>query len=76
MILENETLHIQFTSGKLNGMDFECQYNDTEKYYEVVVNEDYGRKLPDTILKPEIDDTFVLYNWDATKIEEIGRAHV
>lgn len=72
MILENETLHIQFTSGKLNGMDFECQYNDTEKYYEVVVNEDYGRKLPDTILKPEIDDTFVLYNWDATKIEDTG----
>ena len=72
MILENETLHMQFTSGKLNGMDFECQYNDTEKYYEVVVNEDYGRKLPDTILKPEVDDTFVLYNWDATKIEGTG----
>lgn len=72
MILENQNLHIQFASGKLNGMDFECQYNDTEKYYEVVVNEDYGRKLPDSILKPEAGDQFVLYNWDATKIAETG----
>ena len=72
MILENQSLHIQFVSGKLNGMDFECQYNDTEKYYEVVANEDYGRKLPDSILKPEAGDQFVLYNWDATKIAETG----
>ena len=37
MILEGETLHILFQSGRMNGMDFECQFNDTEKYYEVVL---------------------------------------
>lgn len=71
-ILEGETLHILFQSGKMNGMDFECQYNDEKKYYEVVVNEDYGRPLPDTSLHPEVGDDFVIYNWDATKIGGTG----
>lgn len=72
MILEGETLHILFQSGNMNGMDFECQFNDTEKYYEVVANEDYGRFLPDTDLHPAVGDKFVLYNWDASKIEGTG----
>ena len=71
-ILEGETLHILFQSGKMNGMDFECQYNDKEKYYEVVMNENYGRPLPDVNLHPEVNDEFVLYNWDATKIGGTG----
>lgn len=72
MILDEKKLHIIFESGKLDGMDFECEYNESEKYYEIVVNENYGRKLPDTILKPEKGDTFVLYNWDSTRIEDTG----
>ena len=71
-IIEGETLHILFQSGKMNGMDFECQYNDKEKYYEVVLNENYGRPLPDVNLHPEVNDEFVLYNWDATKIGDTG----
>ena len=71
-ILEGETLHILFQSGKMNGMDFECQYNDKDKYYEVVLNENYGRPLPDVNLHPEVNDEFVLYNWDATKIGGTG----
>ena len=71
-ILEGETLHILFQSGVMNGMDFECQYNDTEKYYEVVVNEDYGRALPDAALHPAVGDSFVLYGWDSTKIGGTG----
>lgn len=72
MILEGETLHILFQSGRMNGMDFECQFNDTEKYYEVVANEDYGRFLPDTNLHPDVGDKFVIYNWDASKIGNTG----
>ena len=72
MILEGETLHILFQSGAMNGMDFECYYDNTEKYYEVVANEDYGRFLPDTSLHPSVNDKFVLLNWDATKIAETG----
>ena len=71
-ILEGETLHILFQSGKMNGMDFECQYNDEEKYYEVVVNDSYGRSLPDAALHPEVGDSFVLYGWDSTKIGGTG----
>ena len=71
-ILEGETLHIQFQSGHMNGMDFECQYNDEHGYYEVVVNEEYGRPLPDVDLHPEVDDEFVLYGWDSTKIGSTG----
>ena len=67
-ILEGETLHILFQSGAMNGMDFECQYNDEEKYYEVVANENYGRFLPDENLHPAVGDDFVLYGWDSTKI--------
>lgn len=72
MILEGSNLRIKFQSGKMNGMDFECAYNDERKYYEVVVNEDYGRSLPDENLHPEIGDVFVPYNWDATKIADTG----
>lgn len=71
-ILEGETLHILFQSGAMNGMDFECQYNDEKKYYEVVLNEDYGRPLPDVNLHPSKDDEFVLYGWDSTKIGDTG----
>lgn len=71
-ILEGETLHILFQSGKMNGMDFECHYNDDEKYYEVIVNDNYGRDLPDETLHPEVGDEFVLYNWDSTKIGNTG----
>lgn len=71
-ILEGETLHILFQSGAMNGMNFECQYNDEKKYYEVVMNEDYGRPLPDVNLHPSKDDEFVLYGWDSTKICDTG----
>lgn len=82
-ILEEETLHMIFQSGSLNGLDFECQFNPlgvaekdganwnlAAQVFEVVVNEDYGRTLPDNVLKPSVGDTFMLYNWDSTQMEE------
>ena len=72
MILEGQTLHIQFTSGHMNGLDFECQYSDSEHYYEIVANEDYGRFLPDSLIHPAHGDTFVLYGWDASQIASTG----
>ncbi|MBO4549169.1 MAG: hypothetical protein J5733_00430, partial [Bacteroidaceae bacterium] len=71
-ILEGETLHILFVSGGMNGMDFECQYNDSKKYYEVVVNDEYGRELPDADLHPAVGDYFVIYGWDSTKMASTG----
>lgn len=71
-ILEGQELHILFVSGKMNGMDFECIYSDKDKYYEVVINENYGRALPDENLHPEIEDKFVIYGWDSSKIADTG----
>lgn len=72
--------------GLLNGMDFAVKFNpkglnekDTDgninpeaQMFEIVVNEDYGRELPDSVLLPKKGDTFVLYGWDSTKLSELG----
>lgn len=85
-ILPNTELRIVFQSGKLNGMDFAVAFNPNGKpekledgtwnpdaqLFEIVANEDYGRLLPDDILKPEAGDKYVLYGWDVTKIEDLG----
>lgn len=71
-ILEGESLHILFQSGSMNGMDFECKHSDSDGYFEVVANENYGRFLPDTDLHPSVGDKFVLYGWDSTKIGDTG----
>lgn len=44
------------------------QINPMSQVFEIVANEDYGRFLPDTTLHPKDGDTFVLYNWDSTKL--------
>lgn len=48
--------------------DGEEQINPKSQVFEIVANEDYGRFLPDTTLHPKDGDTFVLYNWDSTKL--------
>lgn len=71
-IIEGETLHIVFTSGSLNGMDFECGFDalSNGQYFHVVSNTDYGTRLPNETLHPEVGDTFVIYGWDADALED------
>ena len=74
-ILPGEELHIIFQSGVLNGMDFAVRFdpdNKDEQLWEIVRNEDYGRKLPDEVLAPKSGDKYVLYGWDATRIDALG----
>lgn len=84
-ILPNEELKVRFTSGLLNGMEFGAHFNPkgvSEKIdgawnsdaqlFEIVANEDYGRVLPDGILRPKSGDSFILIGWDSTKIAELG----
>lgn len=85
-ILPNEELHIVFESGDLNGMDFAVKFNpigvgeknddgsinQTSQMFEIVVNEDYGRELPDEVLHPSKGDKFMLYGWDSTKMSDLG----
>lgn len=44
------------------------QINPKSQVFEIVANEDYGRFLPDITLHPKDGDTFVLYNWDSSKL--------
>lgn len=71
-IKHNLTLMIKFESGALIGMEFEISFKilGGVNYFEIVANDNYGRKLPDTTLCPKVNDKFFLYNWDATKITE------
>ena len=74
-ILPGEELKITFQSGKLNGMVFAVTFdpeNKDEQLWEIVRNEDYGRKLPGDVLVPENGDKYVLSGWDSTKITELG----
>lgn len=79
-ILPGQTLRISFESGLLNGMDFDVTFNPEAKdesnvdsqWFEIVRNEDYGRKLPDNTLMPSFKDKVVLYNWDISAIDDLG----
>ena len=69
---ERLKLSVKFTSGSLNGMEFELELkiiNETN-FFEIVVNDSYGRTLPDESLYPKVGDKFFVFNWDATKITE------
>lgn len=74
-ILEGEELRIVFQSGKLNGLDFGVTFNPegaypAEQLWEIVANEDYGRLLPDEVLKPEDGDEYILYGFDIQLVSD------
>lgn len=85
-VLAGEELKITFHSGKLNGMMFgvifnpdgepeklsDGSWNPAAQVWEIVRNEDYGRKLPGDVLIPANGDTYVLTGWDSTKIIQLG----
>lgn len=89
-LLEGETLKIHFTSGSLNGLEFELAFNpngEPEKItdengnevdnpdaqmFEVVANDTYGLTLPNESLHPNINDSFYLIGWDASKMGNTG----
>lgn len=85
-MLDGQKLHVVFSSGLLNGMDFEVQYKSEGEWFELIANENYGRKLPDTVLCPSDDtdngtedgvalrqgDRFALYGWDTRCAGDTG----
>lgn len=50
----------------------EEEWNPEAQLFEIVASEDYGRKLPDSTLKPQVGDTYILIGWDSTKIADLG----
>lgn len=74
-IIEGQELRITFQSGKMNGMEFAVQFNPNgadpaEQLWEIVRNEDYGRPLPDDVIKPENGDTYVLSGFDIQLVSD------
>lgn len=76
-ILEGEELKITFQSGKLNGLEFGVIFNPNpkdetrgEQLWEIVRNEDYGRMLPDDIMKPEDGDEYILSGFNIQLVSD------
>ena len=74
-ILEGQERRIVFQSGRLNGLDFGVTFNPDGKnppdqLWEIVANEDYGRLLPDEVMKPENGDKYILYGFDIRMVSD------
>ena len=76
-IIEGQERQITFQSGKLNGMVFGVIFNPTpkdetrgEQLWEIVRNEDYGRPLPDDIIRPENGDQYILSGFDIQLVSD------
>ena len=74
-ILDGQELQVTFQSGKLNGMTFGVIFNPdgadpAEQLWEIVGNENYGRFLPDTTIKPENGDEYVLSGFDIQLVSD------
>ena len=72
-------LRIAIQSGTtLNGLDFAVKYNPLGKpetdpdsqLFEIVRNEDYGKALPNDILKPQNGDTYILYGFNIQLVSD------
>lgn len=75
-----QTLQVVFSSGKLNGMTFDVEFNPLGKAktdpdyqtFEIVRNENYGIPLPSENDGPAVGDKYTLVGFDATKIGDMG----
>lgn len=85
-LLKDQTLGVIFTSGRLNGLQFDAVFNPNgvaeklkdgnvnpdAQLFEIVANENYGLELPSGSMIPQAGDTYVLIGWDTTKIASLG----
>lgn len=69
-VIPGNDLRIKFTEGPLNGMTFGAVLHpygipesDNVPCIEVVAHEDLGVKLPNTVMKPEPGNSFILLGW-------------
>lgn len=70
-----DKLTATFQTGKLAGLTFGLTFlpdksDDTSTCFEIVPNEDYGGRLPDTIMKPEDGNEFVMAGYDTEYVFE------
>ena len=71
----SEELTVTFQTGRLAGLTFGLRFlpeksDDTPTCFEIVANEDYGGRLPDTVMKPEAGNDFVMAGYDTEYVFE------
>jgi|GEM_PF-852779 len=71
----SEKLTITLQTGKLAGLTFGLTFlpeksDNTSTCFEIVANEDYGGRLPDTVMKPEAGNEFVMAGYDTEYVFE------
>ena len=71
----SEELTVTFQTGKLAGLTFGLTFlpdksDGTSTCFEIVANEDYGGRLPDTVMKPEANNEFVMAGYDTEYVFE------
>lgn len=62
LLIEGTTLMVTFTSGMLNGMEFECAWYQSRAEIGIIPDESDDQQIPYGNIKPKAGDTFVLWN--------------
>ena len=57
---------------KLSGMTFGLNFSAAAQTYTIAFNEDYGAKLPNGILKPQVGDCLLLTGWNVAALTSLG----
>lgn len=57
---------------RLAGMTFNVNFDNLSQTYTIVPNTDFGAKLPNETLKPNVGDPFVLIGWNVKAMESLG----
>lgn len=76
-MLPGQELKLQFTSGDLNGRDFSLKFHpkdfsstDSSQFFEIVRTDEYGKLLPNDIIKPKAGDKYVLYGFNIALVSD------
>lgn len=71
--LEGEKLKVKFESGKMNGLEFEVIFDPDhkgEQLWEIDRNKNYGRYLPDDVIRPQDGDEYVLSGFNIQLVSD------
>lgn len=76
-LLPGQELKLQFTSGDLNGRDFALIFHekgfspsDNSQFYEIVRTDEFGKLLPNDVMKPKAGDKYVLYGFNIALVSD------
>ena len=57
---------------KLSGMTFDVGFDNRTQKYTIVTNEDYGVRLPNSLIYPSVGDTFILTGWNPKAMSSLS----